>query len=881
MCCRLGKIALCVALLSVAAPTLAVSSTCLVGESIIVGEGWAARLSANGEVVAYHCENSICLTDYSTMPPTEERIDPPDLASQRAHHHDLSADGQRVVYLGPDGITLYDRATKQTSVLISDHYDGHPKISGNGLYVAFRAYDELIAADSNGYKDVVRYTISTGALELVSVSSTGVQGNEQSGTTYQGDQGFDISADGNVVVFESVASNLVPSDDNDYRDVFLRDIVAGSTQRVGLSTSGQELYYGATFPRISGDGNIITFSSYNHNYYAEPHLFAYDRDSGSVSRVAPTIDGNDHDYPTMTGGGLSLSYDGRFVYFESLLDNLVPGVPERVTLKDPNAQDAFVYDRESGTTRNLSYTSVPPAECTPVYRSMASESSPAEDKVLYTVFDGEWGSGSPPIIVLSTLPDMNPPRVNFASSPSEPTALSQIQLLGGQQDDVAPSDLAEYRIDGGDWLPFPLSKHDSQYIALYEDQFAASSLGLVGNHQICMRAYDARGNVGSTCKDLEILPESPVADSIVVQCLHEPVWPQPGETVTVTATAFPFDPADGVTLVDHRTGSDGSDRQEIVDFLEIWVNDNSQPAFVSPGSASSISYSFTATGTEFSSHYTSYGCRIGKGSEVAFSGWKLFGIGDYPHSRAIPIQKSTFPERAVDIVFVADEDDYTSASDPDFLDGVYRLLKYGYWNHTDFLKDQHRYNIWLARDMGNAKRGTFFNDEQCAHKLPGSLSPSGFHIEDTWVRYYQFADTAAIVHTEEFRDCAPGGRNIFSVDFEKAKVPFGDSDINTVRHETGHRPFGLADEYSPDGGYYQKDQFPNVYEEREDCEADVAALGRVPSDCREFIENDLFSTDWYISEPEQDDLMLDGQDMNANDKRRIDWMYRKCEKGDC
>ena len=48
------------------------------------------------------------------------------------------------------------------------------------------------------------------------------------------------------------------------------------------------------------------------------------------------------------------------------------------------------------------------------------------------------------------------------------------------------------------------------------------------------------------------------------------------------------------------------------------------------------------------------------------------------------------------------------------------------------------------------------------------------------------------MHKDDFRDCAPGGQRLFSSE---------PTSIGTVLHETGHRPFGLADEYCCDGGY--------------------------------------------------------------------------------
>lgn len=73
--------------------------------------------------------------------------------------------------------------------------------------------------------------------ELVSVSSTGKQGNGDSTLAA-------LSADGRYVVFESLASNLVDNDVGGYVDVFVHDTVDGTTTRVSVDSTG-----------IAGNGN--------------------------------------------------------------------------------------------------------------------------------------------------------------------------------------------------------------------------------------------------------------------------------------------------------------------------------------------------------------------------------------------------------------------------------------------------------------------------------------------------------------------------------------------------------------------------------------------------------------------------------------------------
>jgi Tol biopolymer transport system component len=104
----------------------------------------------------------------------------------------------------------------------------------------------------------------------------------------------DVSGDGRFVAFDSTASNLVGGDTNGLSDVFVRDRQTGTTRRVSVSSAG-----------VQGDGD---------------------------SR------------------GALVSADGRFVAFWSDASNLVGG--------DTNAvADAFVRDRQTGTTRRVSVSS--------------------------------------------------------------------------------------------------------------------------------------------------------------------------------------------------------------------------------------------------------------------------------------------------------------------------------------------------------------------------------------------------------------------------------------------------------------------------------------------------------------------------------------------
>src|ERR1043165_7639872 len=69
--------------------------------------------------------------------------------------------------------------------------------------------------------------------QRVSFSWNGGQAN---GTSFSNA----VSADGRYVVFESLGSNIVVGDTNDARDVFVRDRLLGTTERVNVSSSGAQ-----------------------------------------------------------------------------------------------------------------------------------------------------------------------------------------------------------------------------------------------------------------------------------------------------------------------------------------------------------------------------------------------------------------------------------------------------------------------------------------------------------------------------------------------------------------------------------------------------------------------------------------------------------------
>jgi Tol biopolymer transport system component len=181
----------------------------------------------------------------------------------------ISADGRFVAFDRPllawpweNQVYVRDRqlaSTELVSLSSSGEQGNDPSccssISAGGRYVAFSSEaSNLVLGDTNGCRDVFVRDRQLPATERVSVPCLGGQANA-------GSFRASISADGRFVAFSSSASNLVPGDTNGYEDVFVRDRLLGTTQRVSLSSSGQQGNDDSAWPSISADGRFVAFSS--------------------------------------------------------------------------------------------------------------------------------------------------------------------------------------------------------------------------------------------------------------------------------------------------------------------------------------------------------------------------------------------------------------------------------------------------------------------------------------------------------------------------------------------------------------------------------------------------------------------------------------------
>ena len=262
----------------------------------------------------------------------------------------ISADGEHVAFTssatnlvtgdtnGTNDIFVRDRSSGKTRrvSITNGEAEAHgssnlASLSADGRRVEFFSdATNLVPGDTNGNVDVFVRFRDTGKTRRVSVSSSEAQSNGSSDFAA-------ISANGNFVAFVSTATNLVPGDSNAAADIFVRDISAGETRRVSISSGEAQANADSDVPAISADGRVVAFQSDATNLVGTDgngtgDVFVRDRQSGKTRRVSIRSNGTEGNAASFQA---ELSGDGRFVAFTSAADNLVGG--------DTNTADDVFY----------------------------------------------------------------------------------------------------------------------------------------------------------------------------------------------------------------------------------------------------------------------------------------------------------------------------------------------------------------------------------------------------------------------------------------------------------------------------------------------------------------------------------------------------------
>lgn len=227
-----------------------------------------------------------------------------------------------------------------------------------------------------------------GVTERVSLSSSGEQGNGDSGSGQCLSQSFDdysASDNGRFVAFTSVAGNLHPSDINgQMADVFVYDRKKKTLDLVSVLPTGLSFRPPASAdvgissclsfdPQISGNGRYVAFTSKapltddsTSGWTPLNNVYVRDLKKQTTELASRTRDGGSP-LGALSGSGsesVSISDNGRFVAFDSDVVNLsrdnpcrpnetVPGVPDPISA----CRQMFVHDRQKDLTVLISRSS--------------------------------------------------------------------------------------------------------------------------------------------------------------------------------------------------------------------------------------------------------------------------------------------------------------------------------------------------------------------------------------------------------------------------------------------------------------------------------------------------------------------------------------------
>ena len=258
---------------------------------------------------------------------------------------------------GQPDVFVYDRNEGKTNrvSIRSNLVEGNgmsydPSISANGRFVSFTSTADNLAikGDNNGDADIFVHDRVAVKTNRISISSKLKEGNRPSYSS-------SISGDGRMVAFVSYASNLVPRDTNNNADVFVYNRATRKTIRTSIASDGRQANGESSMPMMSADGGWVAFQSSASNLVdsdanGSTDIFVHELATGETSRISRGMAGSETDGSSFVP---AISADGRYVAFQSVAQNLVPGDTNGATDRSQGL-DIFRYDRVTGETQRVS-----------------------------------------------------------------------------------------------------------------------------------------------------------------------------------------------------------------------------------------------------------------------------------------------------------------------------------------------------------------------------------------------------------------------------------------------------------------------------------------------------------------------------------------------
>jgi Tol biopolymer transport system component len=231
------------------------------------------------------------------------------------------------------------RVSVSSSWAQANGYSFGPSISGDGRFVAFSSFSSNLApahasgcnlhngpfVEPPGCPDVLVHDLLTGSTEVVSFSP--------SGSAVAG-SGASISADGSLVLFLS-------SRTSDWQ-IYIRDRSSGVSTII--PTTGLLNISSAS---LSGGGRYAVLWATDRSLCDGGCVYRYDRSTGELALAGPSRSGGDHTVVIDATSIASISFDGRYVTFDSSASDLVDSEPP---CRRSYCEDVYRRDRSGQTS---------------------------------------------------------------------------------------------------------------------------------------------------------------------------------------------------------------------------------------------------------------------------------------------------------------------------------------------------------------------------------------------------------------------------------------------------------------------------------------------------------------------------------------------------
>jgi flagellin-like hook-associated protein FlgL len=257
--------------------------------------------------------------------------------------------GTLTIQIGEEGIAGAAEGAAGRLSTVSIRSDGantgngasdNVSMSADGRYVVFDSTStNLVIGDANGNKDIFLRDTLTGVTQILTQGGNGDSSNPV------------MSANGRYVTYQSAASNLVAGDTNTRTDIFVTDILMGTTERVSITSSAQESNGNASNAAISADGRYVVFQTPGNNLVSNDtngnvDVFMRDRQAGTTVRISQigSTEGNG------LSGYASISADGRYISFGSQATTLLASDTDATT-------DMYIKDILTGSLTLASVSS--------------------------------------------------------------------------------------------------------------------------------------------------------------------------------------------------------------------------------------------------------------------------------------------------------------------------------------------------------------------------------------------------------------------------------------------------------------------------------------------------------------------------------------------